>query len=105
MTWRDPGFISKWNDGVWTYSKRFATPAAAITGGASGAAGTGSEAVLVFDGVRMGATVAVNGHFLGNVTDQFLRYRFAVAALLNRSAGAENVVTVTFHKDIATGGR
>ena len=32
--------------------------------------------VLVLEGVKMGAIVAVNGVVLGSVTDQFLRFKF-----------------------------
>jgi hypothetical protein len=34
--------------------------------------------LLVLEGVKMGASVAVNGIVLGNVTDQFLRYQFVL---------------------------
>jgi hypothetical protein len=34
---------------------------------------TGGSHVLVFDGVKMGANVAVNGKSVGTTTDQFLR--------------------------------
>jgi hypothetical protein len=65
-TWRDPEFIRTWNEGVWTYSTSFVAPA------------TGKDFVLAFDGIRMGAMIHLNGHFLGNATDQFLRYTFSV---------------------------
>ena len=39
--------------------------------------------LLVFDGIRMGAMIALNGHLLGNATDQFLRYVFgAIGCIL-----------------------
>ena len=60
--------------------------------------------MLVFDGIRMGATIALNGKFLGNISDQFLRYRYPVHDVL-LAAGNDNVLEVTFHKSIATGGR
>lgn len=62
------------------------------------------ETMLVFDGIRMGATIALNGKFLGNISDQFLRYRYPVHDVL-LAAGNDNVLEVTFHKSIATGGR
>ena len=37
-----------------------------------------SRYILVLEGVKMGATVSVNGIHLGNVTDQFLRYTFPI---------------------------
>jgi hypothetical protein len=91
-TWRDPIFIEQWNSGVWAYTRKFS--AAASFQSAAGA-------MLVFDGIRMGATIILNGHVLGNVTDQFLRYEYEVHGLLK----AENVLTVTFHSAIACGGR
>ena len=95
VTWRDPSFIAAWHEGTWTYSRSFPTTAAM-----HGAA----ETLLVFDGVRMGASVALNGHPLGNITDQFLRYEYQVSAQL-LPPGKENTLTVTFDKSIPTGGR
>ena len=63
---------------------------------------------LVFDGVKMGATVAVNGHTLGQVTDQFLRYKYEVSAAQGvdlASTTAVNNVTVSFDSTIDVGGR
>lgn len=101
VTWRDPAFVSAWNDGVWTYERLF--PTAACYSSAA-AAEAGAETLLVLDGIRMGAMVALNGKFLVNVTDQFLRYELPVAAHL-LGVGQENVLTIAFEKDIATGGR
>lgn len=36
--------------------------------------------MLVFDGVRMGATIELNGKFLGNASNQFQRYVFNLDA-------------------------
>eukprot|EP00931_Biecheleriopsis_adriatica_P063878 TRINITY_DN38765_c0_g1_i1.p1 TRINITY_DN38765_c0_g1~~TRINITY_DN38765_c0_g1_i1.p1 ORF type:complete len:936 (-),score=124.19 TRINITY_DN38765_c0_g1_i1:136-2943(-) len=55
--------------------------------------------LLVFDGVKMGASIALNGEPLGIVTDQFLRYNFTV-----QPTQGKNVLTVTFD-DTSTGGR
>lgn len=98
VTWRDPTFVAAWNEGVWTYERRFPTKPSMSTGAAA------AETLLVLDGVRMGATVSLNGHFLINVTDQFLRWEVPVAAHL-LGVGQENVLHVAFEKDIATGGR
>ena len=94
VTWRDPAFVSAWNDGVWTYERRFPTQPPMSTG----------ETLLVLDGIRMGATVSLNGHFLANITDQFLRYELPVAQQL-LGVGQENALRIAFEKDIATGGR
>ena len=50
---------------------------------------------VVLDGVKMGATVSLNGHELGQVTDQFLRYEFDVTGLLlPKSTAAVNSLKV-----------
>ncbi len=41
-----------------------------------------ADVALVFDGVKMAATVSLNGNTLGTVADMFLRYRFPVASYL-----------------------
>ena len=63
----------------------------------------------MFDGVKMGAAVSLNGHALttpidapeGNITDQFLRYAFPVAKLLR----ASNRLEVVFDMSIGTDAR
>lgn len=57
---------------------------------------------LVFNSVKMGAAISLNGHVLGNTTNQHLRYTFEVAALL---VGGSNTVVVRFDRSIETGGR
>jgi beta-mannosidase len=94
VTWRDAAFIAAWNEGVWTYSQSFPT---------SPAMQSAADCLLVLDGVRMGAVVSLNGAWLANVTDQFLRYELPVGKHLLSSG--DNVLTVEFTKDIATGGR
>ena len=93
-TWRESDFIASWNEGTWTYTKTFPTPA------------SGAAHLLVFEGIRMGAMIALNGQPLGNATDQFLRYIFPVSALL-KAGGADNNLTVTFGDElrIDCGGR
>ena len=56
-------------------------------------------ALLVFEGVRMGAMISLNGKFLGNATDQFLRYIFPVGPLL-KPAGEANELSVTFGAEL-----
>ncbi|CAK0819957.1 unnamed protein product [Prorocentrum cordatum] len=76
---------SLWDDNVWTYSTSFeAMP----------------NAVLVFDGVKMGAEVKVNGLTLGTMTDQFLRYTFPLESLKET-----NSLEVSFDKKIVCDGR
>jgi beta-galactosidase/beta-glucuronidase len=95
MSWQTPGFIGAWNQGTWRYKTAFVTPPAAAGGGGL---------LLVFDGIRMGAVVELNGHWLGNVTDQFLRYEFALTVSQLR---APNELCVSFGAEllVATGGR
>lgn len=88
----DSNFLnaSLWNDPVWTVSRTFATPA--DTGGDAG------EVWLVLDGVKMGASVFVNGVPLGVANDQFLRFTWPVQDLLAApgSGSDANNVSVAF---------
>ena len=98
MTWRTPAFIAAWNRGTWTYAKTFRV---------LGTGGNGTAAVLlVLEGVRMGAMVHVNNHFLGNTTNQFTRYTFSLPPS-QVAANEDHVLTITFGSDlkIPTGGR
>ena len=49
----------------WVYKTAFTLP-------------SGASHRLVFDGVKMGATVKVNGNIVGTTHDQFLRYVFTI---------------------------
>ena len=86
-TWRQPDFIAAWNNGTWTYKKTFSTPTSAA-----------ASYLLVFDGIRMGATIALNGVQLGNATNQFLRYMFSATGLKPAGDG-QNVLELTFGDD------
>jgi len=57
---------------------------------------------LVFDGIKMGAVLALNGKQLGVATDQFVRYSFPVGGIL-RPTG--NHLTVSFQHAISVDGR
>jgi hypothetical protein len=76
--------------------------------------------VLVLEGVKMGASIAVNGVELGNVTDQFLRFKFVLNdSVLGRSSRESpalrrelisspttaHQLSITFDSDIRTDGR
>lgn len=58
----------------WTYKTNFTLPTTTIDSRSS------NKYVLVFEGVKMGATVKINGVALGskNMTDQFLRYEYVI---------------------------
>lgn len=60
-----------WDTGDWVYSSSIA-PSAAV----AAALASGGQAFLIFDGVKMGATVSWNNVTVGSVNDQFLRFVF-----------------------------
>ena len=115
-----------WTANTWTYRTSFSV-SAADAGGASGAAAAAGgdddddAYLLVFDGVKMGAEVRVNGVLLGTAVDQFLRYSFAlnssVLGLGRRRRGGgggggggtttqqQHELELTFDPGIACGGR
>jgi beta-mannosidase len=92
---------SLWSDHAWTYTTSFS-----VSGEA--AAARSSTLLLTFDGVKMGATVRVNGRTVGVVHDQFLRYVFTLDPTeLGLVAGAgANRLDITFGVgDVAEDGR
>ena len=88
-----------WTARKWSYLTNFTTTAAA----AAAAAG-GDVYMVVFDGVKMGATISVNGQTIGVTTDQFLRYSFEVNASV-LGGGTSHTLKVAFDPTIACGGR
>ena len=86
---------SIWNNYTWTYSTTFAAPAGAGT------------SLLVFDGVKMGARITLNGKLLATVTDQFMRYVFpidkSVVALTDADGNMQ--LDVVFDTQIDCAGR
>ena len=89
----DPLYERNWKTAIWdlenwTYALTFDRSAAFPP-----TAGLGAL-LLVFDGVKMGAYVSLNGVAIGSTNDQFLRYIFELppAQLLARG----NVLSVTF---------
>ena len=95
LTWRTNS--SLWSDHAWTYSTQFSVTAPVLAGS--------SSLLLVFEGVKMGATVRVNGQSIGVVRDQFLRYTFPlnVSAVTLMPGKNANRVDVTFG-DLETDG-
>lgn len=92
-TWKNS---SIWNDNLWTYSTHFRSPSSVPTG---------SAVLLVFDGIKMGAAISLNGHKLGHATDQFVRYRYDITSVLKADAGATNLLQLAFNNAIDTAGR
>ena len=86
----DPLFHLNWrNDSYdgdgWSFHTTFDAPPASWS--------SAPDVLLVFDSVKMGATVELNGERLGALQNQFLRYNFSVGHLLKRTA---NVLRVAF---------
>ena len=78
----------------WTFSTVFDLPA----GWAAG-----EPVLLVADGIKMGATVTLNGKSIGpQITDQFLRYTFDIGQVVRASS---NTLSVAFDASIDCEGR
>jgi len=70
LNWKDPAHVQQWNQS-WTYQRTL--PASLARQAAAG------EVLLIFDGIKMGATIKLNGKVLGTATDQFVKYNFSIA--------------------------
>ena len=92
-TWRAAEFVEAWNTGYFVYTKQFAPPPASSV-----------VHLLVLEGVRMGAMVHLNGNFIGNTSDQFIRYTYP---LQPSDLVANNTLSITFGSGLLlpTGGR
>jgi hypothetical protein len=103
-----PYDAAKWNGQKWVFSKTFVFP---NTSASAPDAGTATrEVLLVLDGVKMGATIALDGTILGNTTNQHRRYQFPVGHLLSLSradgqSSQSHTLSITFDWSIANGGR
>ena len=98
LNWKN---YSLWEDNVWTFSTTFALTPAEL----AGIAAKTSDTLLVFDGIKMAASLTLNGAPLGHTTNQFLRYQFSLAASGAKLA-AVNTLAVTFDAaDQTTEGR
>ena len=87
----DPAGVALWNATGWVYSRSFVVPDGTATS-------SSATAFLVFDSIKMGATVALNGRAVATAQSQFLRYVLPVSLL----PGA-NEVRVTFDHALDTG--
>eukprot|EP00045_Choanoeca_perplexa_P014478 m.170416 g.170416 ORF g.170416 m.170416 type:complete len:997 (-) comp16688_c0_seq4:1727-4717(-) len=79
-----------WTSHAWTYTTTFAND------------GKDVATLLVFDGIKMGASIALNGQPVGVAVDQFLRYQYDITQLL---LAGTNELSVTFDFDIDVNGR
>ena len=98
---------SLWNDDVWTYSRNVSLSARQVAALRSDVAG--SDVWLVLDGVKMGASIELNGVQLAVSRHQFLRQELSLHALI-RSVGlkvrvGDNALQVVFDPDIAEYGQ
>jgi len=59
----------------------------------------------VFDGVKMGARILINGQEIGTAADQFRRYTFPLSPSLLRAGEGANTLSVIFDKQVDCGGR
>ena len=59
--------------------------------------------MLVFDGIKMGAEISVNGAVLGQALDQFVRYTYTLTPAMLK-AGSLNI-SVKFDPSITVKGR
>ena len=104
--WLDTTWIHRsalWSDHTWTYTTTFDASAEVV---AEAAAVNTSTLLLVLEGVKMGATVRVNGHSVGVVRDQFLRYVFELDAVeLGLMAGDNRLDIIFGVEDVAEDGR
>ena len=95
---REKNFLndSLWQRHTWTYTASFGLPAEALSGA--------SGVLLVFEGIKMGARVSVNGVALGVADDQFLRFTFPLGSAHGLRA-TDNVLSVEFDEAIDCHGR
>eukprot|EP00117_Sycon_ciliatum_P047416 scpid83310/ scgid33866/ Probable beta-mannosidase A; Mannanase A len=100
---------SLWAYGVWNYTKRINFTEEDVKN-IAGYTSAGSDVILQFDGIKMGARIYLNGQLLGITTDQFLRYNYSLGQAmrdtgLSVSAGDSNTLLVSLDSDINTNGR
>jgi beta-mannosidase len=86
---------TEWDSSPWSYSTTFDVDPHILVVLQS----SGGSAALVFDSVKMGADIYLNGNLLGVARDQFLRYVFPVSLDSPNSTitPANNNLTVLFH--------
>jgi hypothetical protein len=72
VNWREPLYVNIWNRNDWIYRTTFVLPATKAQT---------LQHALVFEGVKTGASIAVNGVLVGVAVDQFLRYSFDLAGV------------------------
>ncbi len=96
LNWKN---ATLWDTMDWTYTTTFDVNEEMLA-----AVAAGDDVLLVFDGIKMGATIVVNDVTLGQATDEFLRYDFSLGSSGVLRAGI-NTVSVTFTRQMAVLGR
>ena len=67
---------------------------------------TQTNYALVVEGIKMGASLSINGIKVGNTTDQFLRYIFPLSrSMFHSDLKISNTLSINFDPDIDTHGR
>ena len=97
---------SLWNDHIWTYNRTHSVPAERVASLRDPS--RSDDLLLVFDGIKMGADIYVNGVWIARSIAQFERHVFSFRQLLaNKTtsgalqAGA-NTISVVFDPAINT---
>jgi hypothetical protein len=81
---------SLWNNNVWSYTKVFTVADPTV------------PTLLVFDGIKMGASITLNGAQVATALDQYLRYVVPITPLAGSQA---NTLVVTFDPTLTVDGR
>eukprot|EP01052_Picozoa_sp_SAG31_P058494 SAG31_NODE_17906_length_654_cov_0.736937_1_plen_211_part_10 len=90
--WLNASFLGLVHGNEWVYSAKFSSNAAA------------AARLLVLDGIKMGATVKLDGELLGRATDQFRRYVFPLPSEL-AAAHRRHTLEIVFTPNISCAGR
>ena len=100
---------SLWNDNVWTYTRNVTLTSEQVSRLYSNGTTRAGDVWLVFDGIKMGANVLLNGVLLTVSRHQFLRQELSLRSLINSTElkvrVGDNVLQVVFDPDIAEYGQ
>jgi hypothetical protein len=105
LNWKKDDNVRLWNQ-TWTYSR--VLPAALLATTFRGNGGGTAEMLLIFDGIKMGATIKLNGKKIGEATDQFVKYNFSIAEGLLAQVDRQGTLqdsTLEVVFDLPTNGR
>jgi len=96
---------SIWDQNTWTYTTYFDD--IKDNDASNGSSGSVVSRHLVFDGIKMGSRIYLDGELLGNTTDQFLRYSFEMpsSGIKRNKENGKHKLEVIFDPAIDCGGR